>query len=644
MFKPEIKNGAEKADSVNKRESIVIAPPSESLAFGLKDSLWPEQIKNNQELEEKALMRRKLSSSFKEVFSRLPEDAGEIRQAVESGAVLEEKAIEMLDNLSFFLSSEKGNERLILYLPFELIPEKKSESAEGELNDSISYFQSEYMDKWRELLHVHDIRANFIDGDVVEPELAESGAPLVAKAAHLIPILCSKGLLSVKEAIDIAEQDIDPITRESAMDSIPVLGDLGLLSKSDIDRLSSSDNSLIRNLAVIVKDSANKKNERGNKSESITTLAEKLDKEKNRIDYIYSVGNSRRSEAWSDWVKNREMDKVMERESEKIISVSQDELKEDIFLMLLNNNVNVSELGIHSLRKLIEEAEAEEAIDLYDLSVEKISKLWQEGNDRIKTAVEKMLYRLVGAGKIDRDELVAFGLIAPNIGEAFSPEKSGIDSKRISQAMEIIESDKKLSETFYPVSIAYGSKVKGYGLHNSDTDLAVFVKPGEETLEKNFQSELEPFLAEAGIKGGAMEFRLEENGEELAIKNPTKFDKFLADESLIHVLFNGAWIGKSEAIKDLYEKLMPGFLYSEGKKIGEKEARSAWLKELERDTLQYRLMHRGYLNSYPEKGGINTANSSAIDSDSAFWDDGYRRLASRLFVERVFLPELKEDK
>jgi len=108
------------------------------------------------------------------------------------------------------------------------------------------------------------------------------------------------------------------------------------------------------------------------------------------------------------------------------------------------------------------------------------------------------------------------------------------------------------------------------------------------------------------------------------------------------VLLEGAWCGKKEAIKELYEKLLPGFLHSQDKKIADIDARKIWMKELERDTLQYRLLHKGYARLNVEQGGIKTKNGNDIDKNSMFWDSGYRRLATKLFITKVFLPQLEK--
>jgi hypothetical protein len=58
---------------------------------------------------------------------------------------------------------------------------------------------------------------------------------------------------------------------------------------------------------------------------------------------------------------------------------------------------------------------------------------------------------------------------------------------------------------------------------------------------------------------------------------------------------------------------------------------------MERDTLLYRLMHKGYEQFFPRFGG-DEDYANRVDGESMFWDSGYRWLATRLFVNRVFLP------
>jgi hypothetical protein len=61
------------------------------------------------------------------------------------------------------------------------------------------------------------------------------------------------------------------------------------------------------------------------------------------------------------------------------------------------------------------------------------------------------------------------------------------------------------------------------------------------------------------------------------------------------------------------------------------------------DNLQYRLMHKGYDIFKPSKRIAGSEHSALIDWNSAFWDEGYRRIATLGFLSKVFLPDLSSE-
>ncbi len=117
-------------------------------------------------------------------------------------------------------------------------------------------------------------------------------------------------------------------------------------------------------------------------------------------------------------------------------------------------------------------------------------------------------------------------------------------------------------------------------------------------------------------------------------------DMALGERSWTHVLFGGVWEGNKEAIDELREKLLVPYFSNTKTIIHGREARGLYLEELERDTLQYRLMHKGYERFYPPRGGIDAPHADRIDGKSVFWDSGYRAMAIKLFASRVFLPKV----
>ena len=170
----------------------------------------------------------------------------------------------------------------------------------------------------------------------------------------------------------------------------------------------------------------------------------------------------------------------------------------------------------------------------------------------------------------------------------------------------------------------------------------MFIRPGISLKERGeVQQILAQIFSSEKIGGKVVEFWLEATGNELLIRDFPNPDVFLADSTWVHLLFCSVWLGTTDALKELYAKLLPGFLYSTGKTFMERDIRTLSLEEIEREVLQYRLMHKGYRRFFPPQGGINYSGAERLDPTSCFWDSGYRRLATKLFVSRVFLPQLK---
>jgi hypothetical protein len=472
----------ERVTALNLNESapniITIRPPSESLLnISVDNSLWPEEIKNNQEIKRQAQIRISLSNLL---------DL--------------DPSPELYKSLTNFLESDSHNSRLILYLPFELIPSKENEFAEV------------YLRHWHKMLTINDVRANFMDGDVLEMELRDKPLERVTKAAHLLPKLVEKNLLSITDVINLIENNRGSTLGKSMVDTLPVLVDMDLLSEEKMEDILKS-----------------------NGLELTPKKAEALPEEKV-------------TEARAKWLEEKDEPVEIEKYSDQQLNIP------------------------FAVR-------------------------------------EKFL-------KNDLDELKVL--------------------------VKSIESDPELSEYLYPTIILFGSKIKGYGAITADMDIAILVKPSSSPENR---SKLKRLIAQKfsheNIKGKVVEFWLEEDHGELNVTDFLNPDSGLADSGWAHVLFEGAWIGDETIIKELHQKLLPGFLYSKDKTIDGADARGIWLEEMERDTLQYRLMHKGYARLFPTLG-INTKHADQIDGQSAFYDSGYRKLATKLFVTKVFLPQIEK--
>jgi hypothetical protein len=93
-------------------------------------------------------------------------------------------------------------------------------------------------------------------------------------------------------------------------------------------------------------------------------------------------------------------------------------------------------------------------------------------------------------------------------------------------------------------------------------------------------------------------------------------------------------------MKLLHERLIATYFTPPHTLKDGKPTRERWLEEMERDSLQYRLLHKGFARYYPISSPMNTLHGDGIDGASAFYDPRYRRIATELFIRRVFLPNL----
>jgi hypothetical protein len=108
----------------------------------------------------------------------------------------------------------------------------------------------------------------------------------------------------------------------------------------------------------------------------------------------------------------------------------------------------------------------------------------------------------------------------------------------------------------------------------------------------------------------------------------------------IHFLLGGVWLHGDSESKSLREEITQKYLDLERFGTNKEDVRVQLLRQVELDMLQYRLMHKGYQRFYPSIRDEGTEHAEKIDGESTFWDPGYRRIASQLFISRVFLPDL----
>ena len=610
--------------------------------------VWPPEIAANEAFLEQIKDRQELNSRLDAVLDRLPRPDMALEEAIAQKHITEEQTAKLYESLSDLLEGGEDYRRIILYLPFEFLPDKDWHPSSEVLQQAKDRFEQTYMQAWKNLLSTHDTRANFVDGDIPEEKRDAGKLPKVVKAAHLIPKLVEKGLMRVIDAIDIMEQSTDELLRDSVADIFRILDDQGFMTEKDIALMKDSRDQLSNSMAAIVVAGMPKKKEVEKLSARTSAKAaqEKLTEEFCAIDTEKHPGITKKREAW---LKQKGKQEVVESLGKNIAAMIEDGLfsGEEIEDFLEPEiGEPAKQAFVEGIRNAIESAATKklEAIRLYADYEKTLDELWNSGGMDIRETLAKTYRRLFQLGIVGNQKLEQLGIIIPELAGPISKKLPliGKELEDVKKMAAAIEADPGLSEMVYPLTLAFGSRLKGYGMQNADIDLAVFVKP---ETDINRQAELEERLKEnfshEKVRDKIVQFWLKKNDDSLEIHDFQNPRVYLGASYWTHLLFGAVWVGDKEKIKELREKLLAPYLHRTDKEIYGEKARYLYLKELEYDALQYRLMHKGYEKFYPPYGGIRTVHRDDIDGKSMFYDSGYRQLATRLFTRKVFLPKIE---
>ncbi len=297
----------------------------------------------------------------------------------------------------------------------------------------------------------------------------------------------------------------------------------------------------------------------------------------------------------------------------------------DIELLLATHDRLDTQIALHALARQIRLGTVppeESAI------IERAYESTNHPDVRARSA--RLLRQLYHAGVIERSLLEARDIDIPRLTGPLSENLVSIQPKieYFEKVVTEIVSRPLLSENLYPVVVIGGSRLKGYGESSADVDTVVFFRPDavdsaefRDAFDRLFQSDRP---VEAHLIDTPAGVRLPE--EEAAVGHMAN------DWS--HVLYSMAWLGDDETVGLLRRELAADYQTDGG-------LRHLALRRLEQDSLQYRLMHKGYERQYVVQSDDIAIAPDAIDSQSVYWDPGYRRLATQLFAEKVRLPRVR---
>jgi len=547
-------------------------------------------------------------------------------------SLLEEHRILIINfykKLTEFLSADSYNARILLYFPIDWIPEESWSIDDIEVKCTFDHFIEKYKEKWKHLLNIKDIRANFIDGDIPEIENRKEKLPLVIKAAHLIPFLIQKKITSLEEVISIADKSNNKILENSIIDMLPFLFHLDLGSTAVLLKSSSL---LIRNSVNYV--------EQYTKAKPVfhTDIFENLELMKREIivfqEYIQKQKNEITTKRFN-WQKETTIQKIIESYAEQVSLIIIDDPKKLNQLMSIKKRDAYTKIFIINTMKNILEKQYLNKDIIYNCEIimNYLDELFFScQNKKIISVLKNIFYKFYSINSFDIQNLNKYKLKPINL---FKNQYLNKDYKIINDIVKKIEKSKELSDILYPIVVVYGSTVKGYAVDNADIDLAVFVKENVSNFKRiTLQKTLSKLFGK--IDDTVVQFWLNLSGEQLIIQDFTNPDKTTGDSFMTQVLFNSIWLGKDKDIISLQKRLFPKYFYLDETTNN----REIYLSEIERDVLQYRLMHKGYYYYYPKQTNLTPEYCTDMNHESAFWDRGYRILATKLFIEKVFLPKI----
>lgn len=473
---------------------------------------------------------------------------------------------------------DPNNKRLILYLPFELIQKN-------------SQFIEKYKKSFLSLLNEIDLREDFNFGDIPEHKDKQTRElPKVSKICHLIPILLEKGIFNIAELQNIIDNQNNKIIINSFCDIFNILLEKKLLTNEELINLSNSKHIEIRNSIKLAKLNLE---ETELTNLDYNTLIEQylleLDKNTNKIK---DVGNKR-----LEWVKYQNKEEILNKYIKLLGNKSE---KEILDIILYTNNTEEIDLWVRYLENNINK------------NITIIETLLNTESFKYKDNFTELQNKI--------------------INKDFKKENSLEETeKKIKNISIEIEKDLWLKDKIYSAFLLNGSNLKGYADTNSDLDISIFIKPETDFKErKELQNKLQIILDKLNINGSILEFWLEQKDNSLKVKTFESYDEHLGDNAMTHPLIS-PFYGNQKEIEILQKSLIPYYLQSQDKDI--------LLKNSEHILLQYRLLHKGYYKNHLRENILNSQFNNDVDGDSPFFDSGYRKLATKIYLEKIYLPK-----
>lgn len=552
-------------------------PAGVALFYANEKSAEDLHIQNPETIVQQAEQRRNLYINLKQIFN-----ADEIDHL---------RLENLYNELSNFLFADPNHARLILYLPFEIFPEG------CQTIPSFHNLKTQYTDAWTRIIFERDVRASFVDGDVLEDGMGEPVR--VRKAGHLIPDLLKKNLLDLDWILDLYTCSEDDEIQSAIAEGLHTAHFRNIISADALKNIRSVD-SLIQQTSII---------ESHQKSEKRIVWEQKVQFEKDVQLSAQAIAEQLQQSAIS-------VAQIIQHANDESFSTQE----------LLCSAIEGITLAVENNR--------DHSLQLYEESKDWFLSLWETQNVTAREYILSAMRRLHRLNIVPTDDLEIFGITVPDVSHPFPIYLEKIEKSQWQSVMDIterIKNDAELSTLLYPFALTFGSKVKGYDSLSSDTDIALFFRPEAQITDREHILKLLHSKVDTEKVDKILEFWVESSDQSL-FRTSEENSETTLNELQIHFLLGGVWIGKNDEQQDLYKRIVNFYLQQP-----EQSQRSHYLRQLELDILQYRLMHKGFRSQYPIRSR-EVLPVDLIDQESDFWDSGYRKVASLLYVSRVFLP------
>lgn len=592
---------SESGRAFNSSRYVVEPPATELLLSPEKASVrWPVFREIGHSAVAQIEQRNVRVSTIIDLMDRLPIPTITVESAYETGIVDTDQLCASYEALSEVLADPEYA-RLVLYLPFELLPPASWRPQDMRLTEPLEHFSSAYRHSWFSLLGVHDVRANFVDGDVLESEFRDGDLNRVVKAAHLIPILLEKGLLQNSEVRDIYSGTSDPLLRRSIAE--------GLLAHYGVSATKPSG------------------------------LSE---------DHSIPPGQDHVSERRQQWLDARHEEGEIQSRAEEIAGRILDDARGIVLSLpkstdsdqIMSRHASIE--GIYIALAQLSLVDPDRSRAVFNECRGVLQSYLHSDDTRVRARAQSTYRRLRYLGVIDMEVMRESGVRIPRLDGPFSENLDSLEHELsdLRAILDRLQSSPDLRGVIYPLIALGGSRLKGYGDEASDVDVSIFLRPEMQYSDcPRIRALLQEAFTVNGVTYDPIQFWLEElDRGELGVHDFDDSGVHTGGSDWTHILFGNVWVGDDEAVRELQRRLLGHYFWRPDDTSQAEIRRERHLERIEQDVLQYRLMHKGYERHYPRYGSVQLGVNDAVDGSSVYWESGYRHLATRLFLRNVFLP------